>query len=250
MEGKIMSGIKGKVIVITGASSGIGESTAKELGKSGAKLVLAARRTERLKALVDEIEKGGGTAQAVATDVSKRDDVETLIRTAMEVHGQIDVLINNAGIMPVAPMEMTKVDDWDRMIDVNVKGLLYGIGAALPHMKEKGAGHIINVASVAGHKVFPNFTVYCATKHAVRAISEGLRMESPELRVTTISPGLIATELEDSTPDEAIRTGVKEFYAEHAIPAQTIADAIAYAVAQPDSVDINEMVIRPTTQEL
>lgn len=245
-----MSGIKGKVIVITGASSGIGESTAKELGKSGAKLVLAARRTERLKALVDEIEKGGGTAQAVATDVSKRDDVETLIRTAMEVHGQIDVLINNAGIMPVAPMEMTKVDDWDRMIDVNVKGLLYGIGAALPHMKEKGAGHIINVASVAGHKVFPNFTVYCATKHAVRAISEGLRMESPELRVTTISPGLIATELEDSTPDEAIRTGVKEFYAEHAIPAQTIADAIAYAVAQPDSVDINEMVIRPTTQEL
>lgn len=245
-----MSGIKGKVIVITGASSGIGETTAKELAKSGAKMVLAARRADRLESLVADIESQGGSAIAVTTDVSKRSDVEALISKALERHGQIDVLINNAGIMPVAPMAMTKIDDWDRMIDVNVKGLLYGIGAALPSMKERGSGHIINVASVAGHKVFPNFTVYCATKHAVRAISEGLRMESPELRVTTISPGLIATELENSTPDAEIREGVKEFYAEHAIPAQTIADAIAYAVAQPDSVDINEMVIRPTTQEL
>lgn len=245
-----MDHIQDKVVVITGASSGIGESTARLLAEKGARLVLAARRVDRLSSLVSDIEAAGGTAMAVQTDVSKREDVEALIAASHEAYGHIDVLINNAGIMPVAPMEMARIDDWDKMIDVNVKGLLYGIGAALPHMKERKQGHIINIASVAGHKVFPNFTVYCATKHAVRAISEGLRMESPEIRTTIISPGLIATELEDSTPVPEIREGVKAFYAEHAIPAKTIADAIAYAIAQPDSVDINELLIRPTTQEL
>lgn len=245
-----MENIQDKVVVITGASSGIGEGTAQTLAAKGAKLVLAARRVDRLESLVSDIENAGGSAIAIATDVSKREDVEKLISHTHEKYGHIDVLINNAGIMPVAPMELARVDAWDKMIDVNVKGLLYGIGAALPNMKQRKSGHIINVASVAGLKVFPNFTVYCATKHAVRAISEGLRQESPEIRVTTISPGLIATELEDSTPVAEIREGVREFYAAHAIPAQTIADAIAYAVGQPDSVDINELVVRPTTQEL
>ena len=194
--------MKDKIIVITGASSGIGEETAKLLASKGARVVLAARRVERLDALVAEIKENGGAAIAKATDVRQREDLDALIELAVSEYGQVDVLINNAGIMLVAPMAMVKVDEWDKMIDVNVKGLLYGIAAALPGMKERGEGHIINVASVAGHKVLPNFTVYCATKHAVRAISEGLRMENPDLRVTTISPGLIKTELEDSTPDE------------------------------------------------
>lgn len=245
-----MKKIKDKVIVITGASSGIGEETARLLAKKGAKVVLGARRADRLEKLAAEIRQAGGEASVLATDVAVRGEVEALIRKALDEYGQLDVLINNAGIMPVAPMEMVCVDDWDKMIDVNIKGLLYGIGAALPEMKKKGNGHIINLASIAGQKVFPNFTVYCATKHAVRAISEGLRMESPDIRVTTISPGLISTELEDSTPIEEVRKGVKEFYAQHAIPAITIAEAIAYAIEQPDYVDVNEMTIRPTTQDL
>lgn len=245
-----MNDMKDKVIVITGASSGIGEETAKLLASKGARVVLAARRVERLDALVAEIKESGGSAIAKATDVSRREDLDALIELAVSEYGQVDVLINNAGIMPVAPMAMVKVDEWDRMIDVNVKGLLYGIAAALPGMKKRGEGHIINVASVAGHKVLPNFTVYCATKHAVRAISEGLRMENPDLRVTTISPGLIKTELEDSTPDEAIRQGVKDFYSQHAIPPSSISQAIAYAIEQPDYVDVNELLIRPTTQEV
>ncbi|MEM8549097.1 MAG: SDR family oxidoreductase [Pseudomonadota bacterium] len=245
-----MSGITDKVIVITGASSGIGEETAKLLASKGAKIVLAARRVDRLDALVADIKADGGTAIAKATDVSKRDDLEALIELAVSEYGQVDVLLNNAGIMPVAPMVMVKVDEWDKMIDVNIKGLLYGIAAALPGMKKRGKGHIINVASVAGHKVLPNFTVYCATKHAVRAISEGLRAENPDLRVTTISPGLIKTELEDSTPDPSIREGVKAFYDAHAIPPSSISEAIAYAIEQPDYVDVNELLIRPITQEI
>ena len=245
-----MSSLENKVIVITGASSGIGEDTAKLLAGKGAKVVLAARRMERLTALVEAIQSNGGTCIAKATDVSRREDLEALIQLAISEFGRVDVLLNNAGIMPVAPMAMTKVDEWDRMIDVNMKGLLYGIAAVLPGMKERGSGHIINVASIAGHKVLPNFTVYCATKHAVRAISEGLRMENPDLRVTTISPGLIKTELEDSTPDPSIRAGVKDFYRAHAIAPSSISEAIAYAIEQPDFVDVNEMVIRPTSQEI
>ncbi|MEM1081224.1 MAG: SDR family oxidoreductase [Pseudomonadota bacterium] len=242
--------MQNKVIVITGASSGIGEDTAKLLASKGARVVLAARRVERLEALVADIKASGGSAIAKATDVSQRADLEALIELAVAEYGQVDVLINNAGIMPVAPMAMVKVDEWDQMIDVNIKGLLYGIAAALPGMKQRGAGQIINVASVAGHKVLPNFTVYCATKHAVRAISEGLRAENPDIRVTTISPGLIKTELEDSTPDAAIREGVKDFYDQHAIPPACISEAIAFAIEQPDYVDVNEFIIRPTTQEV
>ncbi|HEW97796.1 MAG: oxidoreductase [Candidatus Parabeggiatoa sp. nov. 3] len=245
-----MKTLSEKTVVITGASSGIGEETARLLAQKGAKVVLGARRVDRLEALAEDIQQSGGTAIIQATDVTKRDDVEALVKMAVDKFGQIDVLINNAGIMPVAPMEKARVEEWDQMIDVNVKGLLYGIAAALPLMKARGQGHIINIASIAGLKLVPNFTVYCATKHAVRAISEGLRMENPDIRVTTISPGLIATELEDSTPDKELRQGVKDFYAQHAIPAKPIADAIVYAIEQPNYVDVNEMVIRPTTQEI
>lgn len=239
-----------KTIVITGASSGIGEATARLLAHKGANVVLGARRIDRLLALAEDINTSGGSAVIQATDVTRREDVAALVNLAVEKFGQVDVMINNAGIMPVAPMEMTRVNEWDQMIDVNVKGVLYGIAAALPLMKARGEGQIINVASIAGLKVIPNFTVYCATKHAVRAISEGLRAENPDIRVTIISPGLIATELEDSTPDEQLRKGVKDFYAQHAIPAQHIADAIAYAIEQPNCVEVDEIVIRPTTQDI
>lgn len=245
-----MAGITGKVVVITGASSGIGEETARVLASQGAKVALGARRKERLDALVEEIRKNGGMAVAQATDVTRRSDVDRLVERATDAFGPVDVMINNAGLMPVAPMEMVRVEEWDQMIDVNIKGLLYGIAAVLPDMKKRRQGHIINIASVAGHKVLPNFAVYCGTKHAVRAISEGLRAENPDIRVTIISPGLIATELEDTTTVEEIRKQVKEFYAQHAISPRVIADAIAYAIGQPDEVDINEMLIRPTTQDL
>ncbi len=245
-----MAGIAGKVVVITGASSGIGEETARVLAGQGAKVALGARRKDRLDALVEEIRKGGGAAVAQATDVTRRSEVDRLVKRATDEFGPVDVMINNAGLMPVAPMAMARVEEWDQMIDVNIKGLLYGIAAVLPAMKQRKEGHIINIASVAGHKVLPNFSVYCGTKHAVRAISEGLRAENPDIRVTIVSPGLIATELEDTTNVEEIRKQVKEFYAQHAIRPRAIADAIAYAIGQPDEVDINEMLIRPTTQEL
>jgi NADP-dependent 3-hydroxy acid dehydrogenase YdfG len=245
-----MENIADKVVVITGASSGIGEEAARVLAEQGAKVVLGARRQDRLEALAQGIRKQGGTALVQATDVTQRSDVDRLVRRAVDELGPVDVMINNAGIMPVAPMAMVRVDEWDRMIDVNVKGLLYGIAAVLPDMTKRKHGHIINVASVAGHKVLPNFTVYCATKHAVRAISEGLRAEHPDIRVTIISPGLIATELENSTNVAEVRAQVRAFYREHAISPRAIADAIAYAISQPDEVDINEMLIRPTTQEL
>ena len=245
-----MDNIAGKVIVITGASSGIGAETASVLAREGAKVALGARRQERLEALAQEIRKDGGTAVVQETDVTRRSDVDRLVQRATDELGPVDVMINNAGIMPVAPMAMVRVDEWDQMIDVNVKGLLYGIAAVLPRMIERQRGHIINVASVAGHKVLPNFTVYCATKHAVRAISEGLRAEHPDIRVTIVSPGLIATELENSTNVADVREQVKAFYAQHAISPRAIADAIAYAINQPDEVDINELLIRPTTQDL
>jgi len=245
-----MENLADKVVVITGASSGIGEETARVLAEQGAKVVLGARRQDRLDALAGAIRKKGGAAVAQVTDVTQRSDVDRLVRRAVDELGPVDVMINNAGIMPVAPMAMVRVDEWDQMIDVNIKGLLYGIAAVLPAMAERKQGHIINVASVAGHKVLPNFTVYCATKHAVRAISEGLRAEHPDIRVTIISPGLIATELENSTNVPEVRAQVRAFYQEHAISPRAIADAIAYAINQPASVDVNEMLIRPTTQEL
>ncbi|MBN3926592.1 SDR family oxidoreductase [Nostoc sp. NMS4] len=245
-----MSEIQNKVIIITGASSGLGEATAKRLAASGAKLMLAARREDRLKELVAAIAKSGGTANYQVTDVADRAQVEALAQKTLSTYSRIDVLINNAGLMPLSPLDQVKVDEWDRMIDINIKGVLYGIAAVLPIMRQQKSGHIINLSSVAGHKVFPGSAVYCATKYAVRAISEGLRLESNgEIRSTNISPGAVATELTTTITDKNTAAGINQLYA-IAIDADAIARAIAYAIEQPSDVDVNEMIIRPTRQEL
>ncbi len=244
--------IEGKVVVITGASSGLGEATARHLADRGAKLVLGARRLERIQTLADELSKIGTDAVAVQTDVTQRDQVEALIKTALDTFGKVDVLLNNAGIMPQAPLEKLQVSEGDQQIDVNIKGVLYGIAAVLPHMQERKSGHIINVSSVAGHKVLPPGTVYCATKHAVRAISEGLRMEMTpyNIRSTILSPGAVATELNNSITDPEVAEGMKAFYEQVAIPANSFARAVAFALEQPEDVDINEILFRPTAQEV
>ncbi|BDI18965.1 oxidoreductase [Nostoc cf. commune SO-36] len=245
-----MSEIQNKVVIITGASSGLGEATAKRLAASGAKLMLAARREDRLKELVAAIAKSGGTATYRVTDVADRAQVEALAKETLSTYSRIDVLINNAGLMPLSPLDQVKVEEWDQMIDVNIKGVLYGIAAVLPIMRQQKSGHIINLSSVAGHKVFPGSAVYCATKYAVRAISEGLRLESNgEIRSTNISPGAVATELTSTITDKDIAAGMDQLYA-IAIDADAIARAIAYAIEQPADVDVNEMIIRPTRQEL
>jgi NADP-dependent 3-hydroxy acid dehydrogenase YdfG len=245
-------GIEGKVVVITGASSGLGEATARLLSMQGAAVALGARRAERLQSLAKELVANGGRALAVATDVSQRDQVKSLVDAAVQHFGRIDVMINNAGLMPQAPLERFKVDEWDRMIDVNIKGVLYGIAAALPHMQRQKSGHFINVSSVAGHRVGPGFAVYAATKHAVRALSEGLRQEVKpyNIRTTVISPGAVATELPDSITDPDAGARVKAFYSQVAVPADSFARAVAFAMSQPEDVDINEILYRPTRQEL
>src|SRR6185436_8028732 len=240
--------ISDKVVVITGASSGIGESTARLLAGSGAKVVLGARRTDRIDALVKDITAKGGAALGFQTDVTKRSEVEALVQGAIHEHGRIDVIVNDAGIMPIAPMAALKVEEWDRMIDVNIKGLLFGVAAVLPIIQKQKQGHIINIASVAGFKVFaPGGTVYSATKFAVRALTEGLRMElkADNIRCTVISPAAIATELPEGSSEETTRKNLREFY-KIAIPAESIARAIAYAIEQPADVEIGEAVIRPT----
>ena len=245
-----MSFIQNKVVIITGASSGLGEATAKRLAASGAKLMLAARREDRLKDLVAAIAKSGGTATYRVTDVTDRSQVEALAKETLSTYSRIDVLINNAGLMPLSPLDQVKVEEWDRMIDVNIKGVLYGIAAVLPIMRQQKSGHVINLSSVAGHKVFPGSAVYCATKYAVRAISEGLRLESNgEIRSTNISPGAVATELTTTITDKDTAAGINQLYA-IAIDADAIARAIAYTIEQPSDVDVNEIIIRPTYQEL
>jgi len=244
--------IKGKVVVITGASSGLGDATARHLSAQGATVVLGARRVDRIQSLADELNAKGGKALAVATDVTHHEQVKKLVDTAVQKFGRIDVMINNAGLMPHSPLERLKIDDWNRAIDVNIKGVLYGIAAALPHMKQQKAGHIINVSSVAGHKITPNGAVYCATKHAVRVLSEGLRQEVKpyNIRTTIISPGAVATELPDSITEPDIAEGARKFYKEVAIPADSFARAVAFAMSQPDDVDVNEILFRPTRQVL
>ncbi|MEH1802867.1 MAG: SDR family oxidoreductase [Nostoc sp.] len=245
-----MSEIQNKVVIVTGASSGLGEASAKRLAASGAKLMLAARREDRLKELVAAIAKSGGTATYQVTDVADRAQMEVLAKETLNTYGRIDVLINNAGLMPLSPLDQLKVEEWDQMIDVNIKGVLYGIAAVLPIMRQQKSGHVINLSSVAGHKVFAGSAVYCATKYAVRAISEGLRLESNgEIRSTNISPGAVATELTTTITDKDTAAGINQLYA-IAIDADAIARAIAYAIEQPGDVDVNEMIIRPTRQEL
>jgi len=243
--------IEGKVVVVTGASSGLGEAAARHLSALGASLVLGARRIDRLQSLADELTARDGKALAVETDVTRADQVKALVDAAVQTYGRIDVMINNAGLMPQSLLERLKIDEWDRMIDVNIKGVLYGIAAALPPMKTQKSGHFINVSSVAGHKVRPGGTVYSATKHAVRVISEGLRQEVKpyNIRTTVISPGAVDTELPDTITDPEVAVAMRKFYDEMAIPADSFARAVVFAMSQPEDVDVNEILFRPTRQE-
>ena len=235
-----------KVVVITGASSGIGEATARLLAKNGAKVVLGARRTERLEALVKDIHADGGIAEYLALDVTQRSQMEEIVQFTLSKFGRVDVLINNAGVMPLSTLDRLKVEEWDRMIDVNIKGVLYGIAAVLPIMKTQKSGQIINLSSIGGHAVYPTAAVYCATKFAVSAISEGLRQEvGGDIRVTVISPGTTESELADSISDEAAKKGMQEFR-RISIPATAIARSILFAIGQPNDVDISEIIVRPT----
>jgi len=241
------TGITNKVIVITGASSGLGEAAARLLAEKGAKLVLGARRVDRLHALAQEL---GGDVVVQATDVTDAAQVQALADAALARFGRIDVMVNNAGLMPHSPLDRLKIADWDQMIDVNIKGVLYGIAAVLPTMQAQKSGHIVNVASVAGLKVRGGATVYAATKHAVRALSEGLRLEVKphNIRTTVISPGALDTELIDHITEPDVLEGVKKTYA-NAISSDVFARALVYALEQPPEVDVNEVVFRPTVQE-
>jgi NADP-dependent 3-hydroxy acid dehydrogenase YdfG len=244
--------ISGKVVVITGASSGLGAATARLLSQQGAIVVLGARRADRIEALASELTSAGGKAAAVVTDVANRGQVKQLVDKAVESFGRIDVMLNNAGVMPLAPLEALKTDEWDQMIDVNLKGMLNGVAAALPYMKQQKGGHFINVSSVYGHKVGPNAAVYCATKFAVRALSEGLRQEVKpyNIRTTIISPGAVATELLEHISETSIQAQTKDFVSKIAVPAETFARMVAFAISEPADVDVSEIVFRPTAQPL
>jgi NADP-dependent 3-hydroxy acid dehydrogenase YdfG len=243
-----MSDVKGKIVAITGASSGIGEAAARLLAAAGAKVVLGARRADRLEIIAGDIRKDKGEVEVQAIDVSKREDLALFVKKAQDRFGRLDVLISNAGLMPLSPFDDLKVDEWDRMIDVNIKGVLYGIAAALPVFRKQGSGHFINISSVAGHRVGPTTAVYSGTKFAVRAISEGLRQEAGDkIRVTIISPGAVESELAETISNPAVKKRIED-YRKMAIPAEAIASAMAYAIGQPDNVDVNEILIRPTAQ--
>ncbi|QGY33004.1 SDR family oxidoreductase [Pantoea cypripedii] len=244
------AGIEGKVAVITGASSGLGEATARHLAALGAKVVLGARRMDKMTTIVEEIRTSGGEASALATDVTRRADLDALVAHAVAVFGRVDVMINNAGLMAISPISELRVDEWDSMIDINIKGVLYGVAAALPLFQAQKSGHFINISSVAGIKVFsPGGSVYSGTKYAVRAISDGLRHEvGGDIRTTTIEPGAVDSELKYGTSHQSSSEAVLNFY-QQAIPAASVARAIAYAIEQPADVDINEIVLRPTSQD-
>lgn len=244
-----MSAIKNKIVIITGASSGIGRATALKLASEGAKIVLAARREERLQELTQEIKSQGGTAVYKLTDVTSLEEVQSLAEFALEQFGKIDVLFNNAGIMPLSYMKNNRVKEWDQMIDVNIKGVLHGVSAVLPYMLKRNSGHIITTSSVAGHGIFPSGTVYCATKFAARVIMEGLNKEltKTDIRTTTISPGVVDTELTNLIIDEEVRP-IFENPDLPSIKSEDIANAVYYALSQPASVAVNEIIIRPTNQ--
>jgi NADP-dependent 3-hydroxy acid dehydrogenase YdfG len=244
-----MSGIEGKVVAITGASSGIGEATALLLAERGAKVVLGARGADRLEALADRIAAAGGEATYARTDVKRREDLSNLVGLAIERYGKLDVLVNNAGVAPNSLLDELRVEDWEAMIDVNLKGVLYGIAAALPVFRRQGFGHFVNVISTAGIQIRPTMAVYAGTKNAVRTITEGLRQEAGDhLRVTGISPGFVHTNLADSMTDPEVKSQIVDQMDKMAIPPVAIARAIAFAIEQPADVDVNEIVIRPTAQ--
>jgi NADP-dependent 3-hydroxy acid dehydrogenase YdfG len=244
-----MSGIDGKVVAITGAGSGIGEATALLLAERGARLVLGGRRSERLADVVERIEKAGGEAVQTRTDVTRRDDLRALVAVAAERFGRLDVLVGNAGSGKISPLDDLRVDEWDELVDVNVKGVLHGIGAALPVFRAQGSGHFITIASTAAFRIVPAMAVYAGTKFAVRAICEGLRQEAGDaLRVTTVSPGPVGTEFAEASTNPQLREQITEMRDRIAIPPEAIAHAIAFAIEQPASVDVNEIVVRPTAQ--
>ena len=245
-----MAGIKDKVVVVTGASSGIGEATAVLLAEKGAKLVLGARGVDRLKTLADRIRQSGGEVAYAVTDVRKRADLSALVGLASEKFGKLDVIFNNAGVMPVSPLKDLRVDDWDEMIDVNIKGVLYGVAAALPVFRAQGFGHFVNTASTAAHKTVPNQSVYSGTKYAVRAISEGLRQEVAEekLRVTIISPGFTRTNFADRVTNSEVKAQLAASRDKFAMCPDSIARAVAYAIEQPADVDEAEIIVRSTAQ--
>jgi NADP-dependent 3-hydroxy acid dehydrogenase YdfG len=235
-----------KVVLITGASSGIGEATALHLAARGMRLVLGARRTDRLDSLASRIEAAGGSAAVASLDVTRLEDMQAFVAFALRLHGRVDVIINNAGVMPLSKLEALKVDEWNQMIDVNVRGVLHGIAAALPVMQRQGAGQVINMASIGAYTVSPTAAVYCATKFAVAAISEGLRQEvGAGIRVTVVSPGVVESELAESISDAAGREEMRSFR-KIAIKPDAIARAIAFAIEQPAEVDVSEIIVRPT----
>lgn len=233
-----------KIVAITGASSGIGEATARLLAAKGARVMLGARRTERLETLVAEIRAAGGEAHFRSLDVTSLAEMEAFVEETISHFGGLDVLINNAGVMPLSPLSARKVTEWDRMIDVNIRGVLYGIAAAQPLMEQQQHGHIINVSSIGGHAVSPTAAVYCATKYAVRALSDGLRQETDKLRVTVISPGVVTSELADTISDDSAREAMRSFRSV-ALEPEAIARAIVYAIGQPADVDVSEIIVRP-----
>ncbi|MBW0447647.1 SDR family oxidoreductase [bacterium M00.F.Ca.ET.228.01.1.1] len=234
-----------KVILITGASSGIGEATVRLLAAQGHHLVIGARRTERLAALAEEVQASGGSARYQQLDVTSAADVNAFAQFALDTFGRIDVIVNNAGVMPLSPLASLKVDEWNRMIDVNIRGVLHGIAAVLPVMERQGFGQVINISSIGGLSVSPTAAVYCATKFAVRAISDGLRQETDRIRVTVICPGVVESELADSISDDTARAAMRDFR-RVALTADAIARSIAYAIEQPADVDVSEIVVRPT----
>jgi len=244
--------IKGKVAIITGASSGIGYATAIALSKAGAKVAVGARRTDKLDALKDEITKNGGDVLVQKLDVTTKSDCDSFVDAVVKKWGTVDILVNNAGLMPLSFFKNRKTDEWDQMIDVNIKGVLYCTAAAIPHMAAKKSGHIVNISSVAGRIVFPAGSVYCATKHAITALSEGLRQEFSQrgnIRVTCVEPGVVATELTNTITDESLKAFVESTKKMEALRAEDIANAILYAVESPEHVNVNEILIRPVTQE-
>lgn len=249
---KMENNIKDKVIVITGASSGFGEISARHLAKLGANVVLGARSTEKIEKLAEEIKDDGGKALAVTTDVTDVEQVKNLVETAVKEFGRIDVLLNNAGLMPLSPLEYLKIEDWDQCIDVNIKGVLYGIAAALPYMKEQKSGQIISVSSVAGHTIHPGGAVYSASKYAVRVISEALRQEVKpyNIRTAVISPGAVATNLPNSITAEDVSKGIHAFYEKNAIAPDSFVRCLEFIISQPEDMDVNEILFRPTIQQL
>jgi len=244
----LVSMSESKIILVTGASSGIGEAVAERLASEGHHVIAGARREDRLQDLAGRVQRNGGSIEVRRLDVADRTDVAAFVDAAVQAHGRVDVIINNAGVMPLSRLDALLTDEWDRMIDVNVRGLLNGIAATLPHFQRQGSGHFITVASIGAHEVVPTGAVYCATKYAAWAITEGLRMEvDPSIRVTTVSPGVVESELAETISDPAAASAMQSYRAD-SIPPDAIARGISYAIGEPAEVDVNELIIRPARQ--